>query len=107
MPVSVLGDELLDAQVQRAIMAASIGADARDECVTVARRIGGIDLDRWHDEWRRAGDLAVADAARLLAANDRDGACRAFLWASTAYRTAGVMLYGTPVDGRLVAANRD
>lgn len=107
MPEGVLGDELLEAQLQRAVMAASIGAADRDECIAVAGRIGGVDLDRWYEEWRRVGDLAVADAERLIGLDDHGGASRAFLRASTYYRTAGVMLYGTPVDPRLIAANAD
>lgn len=107
MSDGVLGDELLDAQVQRAIMAASIGAADRDECLAVARRIGGVDLDRWHDEWRRAGDVAIAKADEMVATGDPEGATRAFLRAATYYRTAGLMAYGAPLDPRLVAANWD
>ena len=102
-----LGDELLDAQVQRAVMGEIIGAADRAECLAIARRIGGVDLDRWHDEWRSAAEQALAEGERLREANDGEGARRAFLRASTMFRTAGVMLYGTPVDPRLVRANRD
>ena len=100
-------DELLDAQLQRAIMAeATEGAD-RQECLATAALIGGDDLDRWHREWHAAGERAVAEAERALDAGDRDRARRAFLRAATSFRTAGVMLLGTPVDARVVASNRD
>lgn len=103
----MIGDELLDAQVQRAIMGEVAGAADPDECRAVAERIGGVDLDRWHDEWRAAADAALVDGEAALAGGHPDAARAAFLRASTSFRTAGVMLYGAPADGRLVAANRD
>ena len=53
------------AQVQRAIMGEAVGAADPQECLAIARRIGGVDLDRWHDEWRSAAEQALAEGDRL------------------------------------------
>ena len=60
MPVNLLGDELLDAQVQRAIMAASVGTDAREECIAVASSVEtstatGIDGDESNNALPNSG----------------------------------------------------
>ena len=103
----MIGDELLDAQVQRAIMGEVAGAADPVECRAVASRIGGVDLDRWYDEWWAAAKAAVREGEQALSIGDRDAARQAFLRASTSFRTAGVMLFGAPVDDRLVASNRE
>ena len=100
-----LKDELLDAQTLRAMGAVLAGGADLGECLATARRVKGTDLDSWHDEWlataRRVANLAEAAEAK----GRRETARLAHLRASTYYRTAGVMLMGTPLDPRLVASN--
>ena len=102
-----LKDELLDAQVLRAVGAALYGGADIGECLSTAGRVRGNDLDSWHDEVARDGGVrwrgwpserpptGSAETARL-----------AYLRACTYYRTAGVMLFGLPLDPRLVEIER-
>ena len=103
MTKAFFDDELLDAQLQRAMMAGD-----RDRCLATAGRIGQtLDLEKWYDEWRSAGDAARKEAADALSANDSVTACFRFFDAATFFRTAAVMLMSQPVDPRVVAANHD
>ena len=100
-----LDDELLDAQLLRAVGAALYGGSDVGECMHAARAVKGVDLDSWHDAW-----LALAERVEELArAEERAGhpvsARSAYLRASTYYRTAGVMLFAVPVDPRHVTSN--
>lgn len=98
-------DELMDAQVLRAMGCAPYGGSDVGECLATARRVKGTDLDGWHDEWV-ATAREVAGLAETAEAQGRRATARlAHLRASTYYRTAGVMLMGAPTDPRLVACN--
>jgi alpha-beta hydrolase superfamily lysophospholipase len=101
----VLKDELLDAQLLRAIGAALYGGADVGECLAAARAVSGTDLGSWHDAW-----AALARSCVELAENEQrsgrvESARLAYLRASNYYRTAGVMLMGVPLDPRLKAAN--
>jgi alpha-beta hydrolase superfamily lysophospholipase len=101
----VLGDELLDAQLLRTMGAAGSGGADVAECIEAARAVDGTNLDSWHDAWvtaaQRVRDLAQAEER----AGHRETARLAYLRASSYYRTAGVMLFASPPDPRLVATN--
>jgi dienelactone hydrolase len=100
-----LGDELLDAQLLRAVGACIYDGADLGECLHAARNLRGVDLDSWHDAW-----LALAERVAALARDEEDAghvvsARSAYLRASTYYRTAGVMLFAVPVDPRHVTSN--
>jgi hypothetical protein len=101
----VLKDELLDAQVLRAVGSAVYGGADIGECLRAARSVAGTDLDSWHDCWVNAAEAA----AKLGESAQQDGhletARLAFMRASSYFRTAGVMLMAAPLDARLKATN--
>lgn len=101
------GDELLDAQLLRVVGAASYGGSDIGECLAAARRVRGTDLASWHDAWRGLAVDTHSLARQAEAAGERETARRAYLRASSYYRTAGVMLMAAPPDPRLVASNSD
>jgi hypothetical protein len=75
------------------------------ECLATAARIDGTNLTSWHDAWVGTAERVCALAEAELAAGRVETATGAFLRASNYFRTAGVMLMGTPVDERLQVAN--
>ncbi|MCS5499248.1 alpha/beta fold hydrolase [Cnuibacter physcomitrellae] len=95
-------DDLLDAQTLRAASAAIFGGADIVECVQIAQRVTGTDLDSWHDEWRRAGETAYSIGVTAEAAGQTETARLAFLRACTYFRTSGLVLLEAPVDPRLV-----
>ena len=103
---ALMKDELMNAQLVRAIGYAPYGAADFGECVATASRISGTDLGAWYREWfataSRISDLAVASAA----AGERVSARSAFFRASNYFRTAGLFAMGSPLDARLVEAHR-
>jgi alpha-beta hydrolase superfamily lysophospholipase len=105
MPRLVLRDELLDAQVLRAIGTAPYGGADIGECLAAARSIDESDLASWYEVWRGLGERVAGTAERAEAAGQFESARLAFLRASTYHRTAGVMLMGPGPDARLVASN--
>src|SRR5262245_32275948 len=100
-----LDDELLDAQLLRAMGAALYGGADIGECLAAAARVKGTDLDSWYAAWTQLGEQ-VRELARVEeAAGHRASARAAYLRASTYYRTAGSMLYAVPADPRQAASN--
>jgi alpha-beta hydrolase superfamily lysophospholipase len=101
-----LKDELLDAQLVRAVGAAGYGGADLGECLLAAGRIDERDLGSWFEQWT-ATATAVGGLAEGEAVAGRCVSARlAFLRACTYHRTAGVMLLGQPLDQRLVSAYR-
>ena len=98
-------DELLDAQTLRTAGSAPYGGADIGECLTAAGRVRGTDLTSWHDAWVSAAASALALAERELDAGRTESARLAFWRSSSYFRTAGVMLMGTPPDSRLVQSN--
>ncbi len=98
-------DELLDAQTLRAAGTAPYDGADIGECLATARRVRGTDLTSWYQEWTATARRMEQLAERTLTDGGRRSARSAFFRASTYYRTAGVMLLGTPVDPRLLASN--
>jgi alpha-beta hydrolase superfamily lysophospholipase len=97
-------DELLDAQLLRAVGAGLYGGADVGECLATAHRIDESDLGSWYDQWTGTGTAVAELAASEAAAGRRESARLAYLRACTYHRTAGVMLLGTPLDTRLVSA---
>jgi alpha-beta hydrolase superfamily lysophospholipase len=98
-------DELLDAQLLRVVGAALYGGSDVGECLATARRIRESNLGSWYAEWGKTADAAAELGEREQSAGRTETARLAYLRASSYYRTAGVMLMGTPLDARLVASN--
>ena len=101
------GDELLDAQLLRVVGAASYEGSDIGECLAAAGRVRGTDVTSWHDAWRALAVDTHKLAREAEATEEHDTARRAYLRASSYYRTAGVMLMAAPLDPRLVACNCD
>ena len=100
----MLKDDLLDAQLLRAVGAAGYeGADI-GECLMTAARVDEGDLDSWYEQWSATAATVAGLADDEHRAGHRESARRAYLRACTYYRTAGVMLMGAPLDRRLVLA---
>jgi alpha-beta hydrolase superfamily lysophospholipase len=97
-------DELLDAQLLRAVGAAPYGGADVGECLTTAARIDERDLGSWHAQWSAAAASVAELAERERAAGRVESARLAYLRACTYHRTAGVMLMGVPLDPRLASA---
>jgi pimeloyl-ACP methyl ester carboxylesterase len=100
-----LKDELLDAQLLRTVGAAVSGGADIGECIATARRIRSTDLSSWYDEWTATAQRLVTQGEAAQAGGQDVSARSAFFRASSYFRTAGVMLMGTPVDERLVESN--
>jgi alpha-beta hydrolase superfamily lysophospholipase len=100
-----LNDELLDAQLVRAVGAADAGGAQLGECLATASRISGTDLGQWYTEWTRTAHALFEAGKQAEKNNDRVGARQSYFRASTYFRTAGCMLLGTPLDRRLVTSN--
>jgi pimeloyl-ACP methyl ester carboxylesterase len=98
------------AQLLRAIGAAPYGGADIGECLEAARQIKGTDLDSWYDAWHTLAERVNRLAHDAQQQGQAVTARSAYLRACTYYRTAGVMLLGTPVDARLrdsVACQRE
>lgn len=101
----LLDDDLLDAQLIRAIGAAGHhGADI-GEVINALRGLDEKDLSAWYEAWNSLGERVFALADEQERAGHRRSARNAFLRACTYLRTAGSMLYSTPVDPRMVNSN--
>jgi len=99
-----LKDELLDAQLLRAVGASLYGGSDVGECLAAARGVRGTDLEGWYREWSSAAERVVVLAQQAAEAGHVETARLAYLRASTYFRTAGVMLMDAPLDRRLVEA---
>jgi alpha-beta hydrolase superfamily lysophospholipase len=102
----LLKDELLDAQLVRAVGAAGYGGADLGECLATARRIDERDLDSWFAQWTVTATAVARLAERESAAGNQTSARLAFLRSCTYHRTGAVMLLGAPLDERLVSAYR-
>jgi hypothetical protein len=84
----LLKDELLDAQLVRAVGTAGSGGADLGECLATARRIDEQDLDSWFEQWSATAGVVAELAEREAAAGNRESARLAYLRASTYHRTA-------------------
>jgi pimeloyl-ACP methyl ester carboxylesterase len=103
---TLMKDELMNAELVRAIGYAAYGAADFGECAATAARITGPDLVAWHDEWFATASRIHGLAATSAAAGERVSARSAFFRASNYFRTAGLFAMGSPVDTRLLEAHR-
>ncbi|HEX3874372.1 MAG TPA: alpha/beta fold hydrolase [Solirubrobacteraceae bacterium] len=103
-----LDDELLDAQLLRAVGTSLYDGADLGECLQAAQAaqaVRGVDLDAWHDAWVALAERVAALARAEQQAGHLVSARSAYLRASTYFRTAGVMLFAVPVDPRQVTCN--
>jgi alpha-beta hydrolase superfamily lysophospholipase len=101
-----LKDELLDAQLLRTLGTAAAGGADIGECLGTAAQIDGIGSERWYLGWTALAERVLAIAEHALDDGHRVSAREGFFRAANYFRTAGVMLYGAPLDQRLVETNR-
>lgn len=99
-------DELLDAQLMRVLGSAVYGGADVGECLCCAGEVVESRIGSWHDAWRRLGQRVDALARDEEAAGRFETARLAYLRACSYHRTSGVMLLGSPLDPRLVAAHQ-
>ncbi len=101
----LLDDDLLDAQLLRAVGAAGHhGADV-GEVVQAVKGLDEKDLTAWYDAWNNLGERVFALGESEEAVGHRLSARNAFLRACTYLRAAGSMLYSTPADPRMAHSN--
>lgn len=81
------------------------GADF-GEVQAVARAVGTSGDDAFYAAFVAAGDRLAGEAAQTLARGHRDSASDLFLRASVFYGASYHLIYGAPVDPRLLAAYR-
>ncbi len=74
------------------------------EIRAVGRAVGAGDDTAFYDAWVAAGDRVAAEAASAATRGHRSSARDLFLRASAFYAASYHLLYGAPVDPRLVAA---
>lgn len=96
----VIKDELLDAQLMRAMSYAPYGGADVGECFAIGERINKADLDLWFSAWNEAAQKIRAAADESAKAGNRASARDGYLRASNYLRTAASMLIGAPVDDR-------
>lgn len=97
----MMRDELLDAQLLRAVgSAAHHGADV-GECLQAVSSVDEKDLSTWYAAWKALADRTFALAQAAEEAAERTAARDAYLRACTYHRTSGAMLYGLPGDPRM------
>ena len=101
----LLKDELLDAQLIRAVGAAGHHGADLGEALGAVRGLDEKNLDAWYTAWNTLGERVFAFAEEQERAGHRISARDAFLRACTYLRTGGSMLYRAPVDPRMVQSN--
>jgi pimeloyl-ACP methyl ester carboxylesterase len=104
--VRLMKDELFEAQLLRAIGYAPYGGADAGECLAVAGRISGTDLDSWHDAWAAAATRLYEQAQTSAAAGEAVSARNGFFRAANYFRTAGLFAMGVPLDPSLTEAHR-
>jgi hypothetical protein len=97
-------DDLFDGQLLRALTAVYYGGAEVGECLNTAQHIADGNAESWYQAWQQTADRVYAAAEASLAHGYLVSAREAFLRAATYYRTAYLLLIGTPVDPRLVQA---
>jgi alpha-beta hydrolase superfamily lysophospholipase len=101
----LLDDDLLDAQLIRAVGATSHQGADLGEVVQAVRGLDETDLTAWYEAWNALGERTFELGEQQEAAGHRISARKAFLRACTYLRTGGSMLYSTPVDPRMALSN--
>ncbi|HEY1883394.1 MAG TPA: alpha/beta fold hydrolase [Candidatus Cybelea sp.] len=99
-------DELQDSFGTWALGYIPYGGADFGEVQAVARSVGDGDDEAFYTAWTYAGDRLVERAKESLAKGRRTSARDAFLRAACHYGSSYHLLFGAPVDPRLVAAFR-
>jgi hypothetical protein len=81
------------------------GYRSLSEPLARSARVKGTDLDSWYSAWTATATATADMGGAELAAGRVETARSCFFRASNYFRTAGVMLMGTPLDERLVRSN--
>jgi len=102
----LMKDELFEAQLLRAIGYAPYGAADVGECLAVAGRITGTNLDSWHDAWAATAARLYRQAEASAAAGQAVSARSGFFRAANYFRCAGLFAMCAPLDPRLAEAHR-
>lgn len=97
-------DPLFAMQCSRPLSGAYYGGADLGECLTTNERIADGDVESWYREWKATADRIYNSAEESRAQGHPVSAREAYLRASTYYRTCYVVLFGAPVDPRLVDA---
>jgi predicted alpha/beta-fold hydrolase len=97
-------DPFFDGQLLRALGYVYYGGADISECMTTARRITDGDFESWYTEWYRTAERVYAEAEASRAAGHSVSARQGYLRSSNYFRTSSIVLFGTPVDPRLVEA---
>src|ERR1700744_417105 len=106
MPARLMKDELFSVQLLRALGYAPYGGADAGECLAAAGRIGGTDLDAWHDVWAALATRLAGEAEASAAAGQVASARSGFFRASNYFRNAWLFTLGMPGDPRLKQAHR-
>jgi pimeloyl-ACP methyl ester carboxylesterase len=106
VPVTLMKDELFQAQLLRAMGYAPYGGADAAECLAVAGRIPGTGLDAWHDTWAAAAARLYGQAQASEAAGRTASARSGFFRAANYFRTAGIFAMRAPPGPRLAEAHR-
>ena len=91
-----------DGQLLRALGYVYDGGADIGECLVTAQQIQEGNADSWYGAWSQTADRVSAAAAASLIAGHPVSAREAYLRASNYYRTASIVLFGAPLDPRLV-----
>jgi dipeptidyl aminopeptidase/acylaminoacyl peptidase len=97
-------DPFFDGQLLRALGYVYYGGADIGECITTAQHITQGDADSWYTQWYRLAERVYAGAEGSMDAGHTISARAAYLRSSNYFRTSSIVLFGTPVDGRLVDA---
>ena len=101
----LLADDLLDAQLIRAVGATSHRGADLGEVLQAIKGLDEKDPESWYQAWNGLGERCFALGEEQERAGHRIGARDAFLRACTYLRTAGALFYSTPIDPRMIAGN--
>jgi alpha-beta hydrolase superfamily lysophospholipase len=99
-------DELQDAFGTWALGYIPFGGADYGEVQAVARTVGDGDNTAFYDAWIKAGDRLAESARGALQSGKKTTARDGFLRASCHYTMPGRLLYGIPLDERVLAAFR-
>lgn len=101
---AVFRDPLFALQSMRPLGSIYYGGADLGECFSTYERIVDGDVESWYREWTVTADRVYALAEESRAKGHPASAREAYLRASTYYRQNYLMLFGVPVDPRLVDA---
>ncbi|HEY1812682.1 MAG TPA: hypothetical protein VGG74_10080 [Kofleriaceae bacterium] len=102
----VFRDELLDAQLLRAVAHGTYGGAELGECLVAARAIRPDDRESWRTAWLELADRSFAAGEAAAHGGDPIGARHAFLRASNYYRTSYVLHLEAPLPPSALDAYR-